>query len=912
MFVNWVSETKDEKFDISIDVDGVSFSPEPGGEGSEFIEEGGSRKLNKTSVNEPRVSQFDFRIPDDKEEFSVNFHTNEWRTIKSEEFDGGRPLTPRILSISGCLLPIDVTTNVTERTISKKVYITKCSGVPWYVPERTITFPETFRPISTSNDKYCNPDGTICEGFGGQDIEDGPVVVADELEHFTNFSRGINRSRIILITDSSIVQGDNPFRNNANEANQEFIRSLYPQSPEQINRDESSEQSNILQGSRKFEFTQKLRAPEKGSAAKYYAASGIANQTIRYTLGGVAGNLDNYTDQEDTYDPNKVTRRFTPETLEKIKNEIKNFGVNNVPKYGMYPRYSGIIDGTLFIDSDLAGGMSDFMVAYGKDYIDFDMLASGYAGDLFGYSVDIHENKLVVGAPFNAFKGEKPVSWSGIKDAYDEQDIGSGLQVSAQGGAGAAFYFERTGRGKNIISEFLPWEFKQKIKPDSINAGIDNCTLSELRDQRAHEPVSLPPAFVLENAAIPDRFGYSVSIDSDFVAIGAPMHDFETIHEHIYSGVIDPNGLNTAFIRKEFGTDFDIPSHRYYDLGSSGVRIDQLETESGKMVLNNGAVYTFRHQMTSFGNRSKDWIFAEKLNAQGYADRNTGLSIGGGTENDHFGFSVAIDKAGRGDGDYTLVAGSPRHDYATSGDHPTATLTNAGSVYTFDAMLREQAPSIPITGNYIDAQVFGIRPQDKNDMVSIVVEQNIYGDPISYLVSGEIISNPNGDIFLEVSGRDPATKGFVTHRPYVESVTGYVIDATGANNNVNLFTRGRSIHIDNAWPDLTDPLDIGSNYDFNRNQFDDNFDSAKIRPSGMSLYIVAPDQADVYNNMNLFTTSWTISQEGSGVGANPLTFFTDGVEPTIVSANSILYTSGRAIVSAGSGTSPLTLRIRGY
>lgn len=910
LFVNWVSETRDEKFDILMNVEGVNFSPEPEGDAGGFTEEAGSRKLKKTVTNEPNVAVIDFRVPENKEDFQITFDTNEWRKIKAEEFNGGRPLTPRILSMSGCLLPIEVTTNVYERTVSKKVYITECSGVPWYIPEQVTTFPEKFRPISTLNDKYCNPNGDICEGYGGVEIEDGPVLVADELEHFTDFTQGKKRSRIILISDASIIQGNNPFRDDALEENQQFIRSLYPLSPDKADRNITNEDT-ISQGKRNFAFTQKLRAPERGSAPKYYAATGISDQTVRYTYGGVAGNLDNYTDQEDTFNPSDVTRRFTPETLEKIKTEIENFGSTNVVKYGAYPRYSGIIDGVLYVDANIGGGLPDFMKAKGKDYIEFDMLASGYAGDLFGYSIDIHEDKLVVGTPFNAFRGETPVSWSGIQAAYDAGDVGSGLQISRQGGAGAAFYFERTGRGTNAVSEFLPWEFKEKIKPDSINEGIDNCTILDLQEQRAHELVNLPASIVLANASMTDRFGYSVSIDSDFIAVGAPAHDFETIHQHIYSGSVDPNGLNTAFIRKEFNGEFDIPSHSYYDLGSSGVRIDDFERDSGKMVLNNGAVYTFRHQMTNFAERRKEWIFAEKLNTQGYSDRNTQLAIISGCENDHFGFSVAIDRAKRGDSDYTLVGGAPRHDYATSGDHITPTYTDAGSAYTFDAMLREQIPSIPNPTSYIDAQVFGLKPAQKDARLTNTVYQNETGDPISYSVSGLIYSNENGDIFLEVSGYDPAAKGFVAHRPFVESVIGDVISATGANNRMNLATRGRGIFIDNAWPSLASGLDIDSDHDFYRNSFNSDFDSAKIRPSGMSLYIAGPDQADVYNNMSLYTTSWTVEQEGSGVGANPLLLSISGAEPTLISGIPTLYTSGIGIFNAGSGSDPLTLRVRG-
>jgi hypothetical protein len=164
---------------------------------------------------------------------------------------------------------------------------------------------------------------------------------------------------------------------------------------------------------------------------------------------------------------------------------------------------------------------------------------------------------------------------------------------------------------------------------------------------------------------------------------------------------------------------------------------------------------------------------------------------------------------------------------------------------------------------------------------------------------------------VDLSGYDPAAKGFVAHRPFIESVIGDVISGTGIENELSLMTQGRGIYIDNAWPSIASGLDINSNHDFYSDSFNSEFDSAKIRPSGMSLYIAGPDQADVYNNMSLFTNSWNIAQEGSGVGATPVTLSVSGAEPIVVSGTPTLYTSGVAIVNAGSGTSPLTLRIRG-
>ena len=63
-------------------------------------------------------------------------------------------------------------------------------------------------------------------------------------------------------------------------------------------------------------------------------------------------------------------------------------------------------------------------------------------------------------------------SWSGIYNLHESGAIGSGLKLSGNGGAGAAFYYERTGRGKNAVSEFLPWEFQQEHFEFQIRTAI--------------------------------------------------------------------------------------------------------------------------------------------------------------------------------------------------------------------------------------------------------------------------------------------------------------------------------------------------------------------------------------------------------------------------------------------------------
>jgi hypothetical protein len=827
MFVEYVSEYANEKFKVMLSTNDVI--GDPNFPNSKYPQ---SAYFYGTSLQIPNKASFNFKVPSGVNELEVKFAADE--LFNQIDNDGSLPKTVRILSISGCLLPIETAYS----TISQQVIVGSGQLItPWYIPEQIVTIPDQFRPIKTDSAKYC-VSTTQCSG---KLIEDGPVIVAEEFENFSTFTNGQNRSRIVVISDSTIIQGKNPYyRSGTFSPNQEFIRSLYPDSP------------SVSNAGRNFEFVQKIVAPERGSPAKYFAVKGLDMLVDKFGLNGVAGNLSNYTDQENNFDPRTLSRPVDPISGEDIDDAIGYFGENIIPVYGVYPRFSGMIDGVVYTDAKINGGVPKLMQDKGKDYLDFDFYfanPSGYPGDLFGYSLDIYGDKLVVGTPFHAFDTERVLSWNDIKAS------GFLLKSAGQGGAGAAFYYERTGKGKNVISDVLPWEFKQKIKPDSINIGMDNASTNDIYAMMGTGVQLLDADFVLHNAIIGDQFGYDVAINSDFMTVGAPGHDFETVHEHIYSG-------SAAFIRKEFTYAFDIPLHKFYDMGSSGVRIDQYNNQSGVAVLNNGAVFTFEHRIQDWRTREKKWEFAEKLVAQGYNTRNqVELS---GCENDFFGRSVSIDRARRGDGDYTMIAGSPNHNYPTSGTHLTGKLENAGAAYIYDAMLREQEPKIPSEENWIKAQIFG--NNDPLNNLSIVVYQNKTGDQISYLVTGVVNTNKNGDIFLEASGFDPASKGFIAHRPYVEYVVGNSISGTPTNVSMPLFM-------------VTDPVKNSGN---------------------MNLYIDGPDSSFVYNNMNLLLKAWNS-------GENSLNLNSIGTSGIYLNQSLTLFMES----GIGLSQSDLNLRIRG-
>jgi hypothetical protein len=877
MFINWVSEVGSEKFNICGNLDGASSDPAPSDgefdEGGSFFDNssetcGTPIDLEKTTTRTPQQTVIDFRAT--KDSLTVDLNTDIWKNGIPRDLitEGVLPTTPRFLSISGC--PLEIISETVITTTSGKVvvgYEENCET--FTVPPQTGEVPGISRPVQHLSEPYCKPGGyeeDKCEeaNFEAEYIQDGPVIVAEEPEQFSSFPAGRRKSHIIVIADSTLVQGQCPaYRgSDAIEGNQKLIRSLYPPSPE--NYDEPQDDAGFFPDGavggnigpreegfnnvRNWYFAQKIRAPEVGSPAKYHAVSGASIPNMIFTelwgaAGGPTGDFSRFVDGEDyLLDPTVELGRPAEERNQLKQRQIKiNFNDNALSEYGQWPRFSGdfltiIPDnpnppeyynellGELppieenqkseIADAGVGGGMSDLMRATNTDYLDFDVYNSGCAGDLFGWSVDISQDRLIVGTPFNGFYNESGVSgctpWYYIENNISDR---KNMIVAEDGGAGAAFIFNRTGSGESLIKENLPWEFNQKIRPSSINAGIYDFRPSPseaLTAQRGPHQIN-NGTVIISGAKQSDRFGWDVAIDCDMCVIGAPNHDFQTIHTHIYSGGglsninnIDPEGLNTAFVRKSFTAAFDIPKHEYWDLGDSGNRVDRFSNQSGVMVLNAGAVFSYRNKLVDFQKREQEWRYAEKLVAQsGYKGREQGkwdldpffpfgeLHITSGNEFDNYGKSVSIYRANRGDGDYTTVIGSPNHIWPVSGDHRTKDLRDAGAAFTYDAMLREQTAAIPNSGGWIDAHVFGSKKKKgSSDRLETRVYQNETGPVEEYQVSGIVFTNNNGDIFLEVSGFDPSAKGFIGHRPYVDNIKFVIRPGIEVNDSLGLNISG--------------------------------------------------------------------------------------------------------------------------
>lgn len=704
----------------------------------------------------------------------------------------GQANTTRLFAVSGCLL------NIEEDKIVQ--YGTRISGYEWVItstgtPEQIFTYYPPFREISTDNTKYsqyCDVCGDTCvEALGNQLIADGPVVAAQELEQFSAFENGENRSRITVIADSSLIQGRCMADEGGviNSATISFIKSMYPPNPSQY----------VTRG-RQFTTATKIISQERSSPQKLFNSTGntghnlLFKGTSTYSSGLSMSEFDEYlyARGDDLERPLSIEESLeyafreklpegaerTEEDIQEIKDTVTSEFESIASYYGATSKFSGIIDGTLYADAPYYGGIPQIMTDTGYDYLDFNRFPSGYPGDLFGYSIALYGNKLVVGCPFTPFSDEGLVTWSGVSSITNSYTNISGTMTGFNGGAGAVYIFEKTGSGITPQGNLASWECKRKLRPNSINVGqdIDDLPLSELGIYLGNNNYDSDD--ITNLSIINDQFGHSVDIHSDTIIVGAPGHDFTN---YVYES-------GGGFRNKDFGSDLNISIRELTDVGNSGVRNDLFISGSGTTaVLNNGAVYVFENRINDWINKSQEWELVEKVVAHGYNARLQKTPSNIGSENDYFGKSISIDRTRRVDADYTIVVGTPHHKFATSGNHITSQpLEDAGAAYSYDIVLRERESSKANPETFIKANVFGSGVENIELVFSNGSEYNK-----RYQASGIIYANPQGEIFLEASGKDPTLKGFIKHRPFIESIIGGYVFGTPSHESFRLFTEGQ-------------------------------------------------------------------------------------------------------------------------
>jgi hypothetical protein len=809
IFISTISETPSENQQLNIAIDNVSQNPTSDqligvcfkSDCSVSISAGALHTTDLAPTpNIINTKTFDVKVNDGQSE--INFYiyneSDRLNTVTNQYL----PKTTRLHSISGVLMPIEQGINTSQ--------IRQISG--WELVERSpakpaVTFTTTkLAAIMNDNTNYCQPQ--CADTLGHKSIEDGPVIAAQEIEHFSEFLAGVARSRITLLSDSSLVQGqcmgDEFFR--ASRESVDFIRSLYP-----------STNFPDTNGGRQYNINHKLLSPERGSPNKYRSVINSSGVNIRFGDGAATPmSLSDFEDKESRYDPRYVLRPlrepwdrggdFAPLSeaeKEAIKqNNIKAFSDNQFSQGGT-AMFSGVIGGKLYRDAGVAGGLPQILKDTGHDYLDFDVFPSGYPGDLFGHSISLYKDKLIVGAPFSAFSKDTTNNWNYMING----GASSGLALSYNGGAGSVYIFEHNNRGSGLDGTTTPWQFTGKLRPASLNVG--------------------------ENSGIAvstDQFGYDIDIDGDIIAVGAPGHDYENLT------------INTdaAFLRRCFNPEFDISKHTVIDLGASGNR--DLYPSSGLKVVNNGAIFTFENRIVDWPTKTQDWVYVEKIVPQGSGDRHI---------NDCFGRSVYVDKTNRSDADYTVIGGADNHVYSTSG---TRELAGAGSAYAYDIILRNPIPAIQSPDSYIDATFFGETTASGEPKLNLRIQNSNYSNK-EFAVSGLLYSNNQGEMFIEASGQDPVLKGFIEHRPYIMSVQGQYLygiinsgilglNITGkvnADQNTNLYTRVD----DSAIVYNTIGLYNSAILAF-----------ASGVPSGLQLYVHAPDPMTVSESgLLLFTAS---------------------------------------------------------
>ena len=881
LFYNWVSEDGTENHPIKLLMNETSQSPDPRDELIkpslpivDFDDSENSftlaedlqiqRTLSRTGKRSPSSEYVDFRVPADHNGTSITLYVDGNKIRAGENTIKYTPKTVRLLSVSGALLPINEEVKNFTFEEEKEVIIGWKEETVVTHPETTFVIPSKAREIKSREDK----------------VADGPVVAAIEPETFSTFSQGRTRSNIVLLTDSSMVQ--NMCDSEQLDRNKDFVKSLYPKSMDVLGAttaqsinppslpqgamagEHVNNAPDLLQlheGERKFEFQQKIIAPERGTPAKLWAVSGIVGSVSRFQ--GESASVDVTHNRQPSgffigQDPlpAQITDRPKAPALESQKKSIiSSLMSRSVGSGNAYVRFSGTYDSTLYGDAGAFGGLPRITAEHGIDYLDLDYWQSGYPGDLFGYSVAMRGRKLVVGTPFNIFSSGNVYDWEasshfGLKNTAKL----AGMNFTYNGGAGSAFYYENSGEG-------FSWDFKKKLRPESINAGFDSHT-----DSTASNTYIGSNDYTITDRSkmmlTTDQFGYDVSMDADFIAVGAPGHDFDNHYEDLYNRTVDGVVYSGGFIRKAFDSQFDIPTHTVFDMGESGVRAYEL-SGSGTSVLNNGAVFTFERKVNDWGSDIREWEFVEKIIAQGHKSRlqkdYAGSTAVSGAENDRFGTSVAIDRARRSDGDYTMAVGAPYHMFATSGNHQNSAGTNsdevvlgAGAAYTYDAMLRGQPPTSGSPESFIDAKVFGL---DKSSSVNLLVEQS--GDTIFSSATGKVFANSEGEIFIEMSGRDTNRKGFIQHRPYIYSIGGVAAPGTELASSMSMAISGK-------------PLSNSGD---------------------MSLYMLGQDSAKVYNNISM------VVQSNNVASGSPI-LYTSGVSAIATSGFfTSMFTSGTFVMS---------------
>lgn len=854
-------------------------------------------------TNNNRTIELDLQLASSENKLEIYFHNDQ--NFGEPVEDPVRYLTSRLVSVSGVRLNTFDEVAVGKIPIYDNFYVTR-PGQDAYSYDVDVV-----REISNDSDQYCIETGgedNVCAerkpiGYGeniqSPPIADGPVLVAQDVYHQAGYFNGYNKSRVTVISDVSLIQGRTILtedQQRVNEGVANLLSSLYPRTTF------ANENSG-----RDYESSFKIISPERGSPARlltqYPDNSGLVHRWGNYQ-DGVVLDLEDFSDDEgkqqiiptppqtfvpqpldpmipltsaeDTGtfrkypDPPKLPPAFyfsiPPYTYQGLTREQfeQEWYVNQFEQHqqemGVRTKLLDVVDGVSYEDAGLSQRIPDVLRETGSDHLDLEVFNSGYPGDLFGYKVTIHKDKVYVGSPFAVYRDEKDIiSW----DKVVENQGMYGTEVGYNGGAGAVYVVERTGvvgegRGSVSLSSEkttgIPWECTEKFRPEEISVGYSGITAEAASGIYGEHPYS--DQYLAANAHVPDMFGYNIALDGDILAISAPGHNFESVFEK----------TPAEFMRKEFNEQFDITKLNpysgepedltnaivsdtvsipnsdevynmvsitpdgyealdsyddntlYFLIDDTSVQDEDLyRPQDGRVVINNGAVFTYENRISDWGQKIQSWTQIHKLVPEGFNSR-----VQASGENTYFGKSLGLYRARRVDADYIIAAGSDSHKYSKTDG---TVLESAGAAWTFDGMLRKLRPAFSHPDTYIEGRVYG-QYQQPNQYTTFRLENGTSYDETT-LFEGRIISTNKGEIFVEASGQDGGDRGYVVHRPYIEEIKGTFAFGQVSLASVPMFMEGYNIPASGDLP----------------------------------LFSLAPDQATVYNNIDLFTYNAVVNSE---------------------------------------------------
>jgi hypothetical protein len=301
------------------------------------------------------------------------------------------------------------------------------------------------------------------------------------------------------------------------------------------------------------------------------------------------------------------------------------------------------------------------------------------AGDIFGYSVAISGDTLVVGA-----------------NQEDSAAAGSEADNTASG-AGAVYVFARTGSS---------WSQQAYLKASNIgvsdifgsSVAIDGDTLvvgaygedsSAAGGEVDNSATDAGAVYVFtrtgsnwskqaylkaSNAETNDFFGSSVAIDGNTLVVGADREDSSVAGDEADNNATQAGAAyvftrtggtwsQQAYLKASNADDFDLFGYSVaidgdtLVVGAYGESSTAAGGETDNSALDTGAVYVFTRNGSSWSQQA--YLKASNADAA-----------------DYFGFSVAIDGG-------TLVVGAYLEDSSAAGGEANNTASNAGAAYVF-------------------------------------------------------------------------------------------------------------------------------------------------------------------------------------------------------------------------------------